>query len=198
MIEGAVNAVYEAVVTLPLQRPEGRTRGIQYAIDTGYAGNLTLPTAVVADLRLSFSHIGWAFLANDDVASFDLRGVIVLWHGQPRHIKAEATGSIPLVGMRLLDRHNLNIEVESGGRVVTQARAKPNATETRLRLRVAVQYIDRFGQIANGRRHAGGSRQPERPVVNAGPSVDDGRRLRSDPKHSLLVPMDASRPSLLW
>ena len=28
----------------------------------------------------------------------------------------------PLVGMRLLDRHNLNMDVEDGGRVVIQAR----------------------------------------------------------------------------
>ena len=66
MIQGVVNAAYEAVVTLPLQDPEGR------------------PT---------------------------------------RDIEADATGSTPLVGMLLLDGHNLNIEVENGGGVVIQARA---------------------------------------------------------------------------
>jgi len=111
------------VVTLPLHGPDGRTHDIQAVIDTGYTGTLTLPTAVVAELKLSFSHMGWAFLANDDVVSFDVHDVIVLWDGQPTHIKADATGSTPLVGMLLLDRHNVNIEVESGGRVVIQARA---------------------------------------------------------------------------
>ena len=47
MIEGAVNAAYEAVVTLPLQGPRGRTRDIQAVMDTG---TLSLPTAVVAVL----------------------------------------------------------------------------------------------------------------------------------------------------
>ena len=65
MIQGVVNAAYEAVVTLPLQDPEGRTRDVE----------------------------------------------------------ADATGSTPLVGMLLLDGHNLNIEVENGGGVVIQARA---------------------------------------------------------------------------
>ena len=37
-------------------------------------------------------------------------------------IEAVAAGAIPLVGMRLLDRHDLNIEVVDGGRVVIQAR----------------------------------------------------------------------------
>ena len=113
-----MNAAYEAVMPLPLQGPDGRTRDIRAVIDTG---TLTLPTAVVADFGLSFSHIGWAFLANDDVVSFDVHDVIVYWDGQPRHIKADAIGSTPLVGMLLLDRHNLNTEVESGGRVVIQA-----------------------------------------------------------------------------
>ena len=55
-----------------------------------------------------------AVLANDDVVTFDVHDVTVHWDGQPRHIKADATGSTPLVGMLLLDRHNLNIEVERG------------------------------------------------------------------------------------
>ena len=46
--------------------------------------------------------------------SFNVHDVTVLWDGQRRHIKADAIGSAPLVGMLLLDRHNLTIEVESG------------------------------------------------------------------------------------
>ena len=90
-------------------------------MDTGYSGSLTLPAALVAELGLPFAYIGQAFLANDDEVSFDVHDVTVLWDGKPRHIKADATGSIPLVGMLLLDRHNLNIDVEDGGRVVVQA-----------------------------------------------------------------------------
>ena len=33
------------------------------------------------------------------------------------------TDATPLVGMRLLDSHNLYMEVENGGRVVIQAKA---------------------------------------------------------------------------
>ncbi len=123
MIEGSVNAAYEAVVALRLQGPGGRTRDIEAVVDTGYSGFLTLPTALVAELGLPFAYIGQAFLANDDEVRFEVHDVTVLWDGQPRHIKGDATGSIPLVGMLLLDRHNLNIDVEDGGRVVIQARA---------------------------------------------------------------------------
>ena len=123
MIQGVVNDAYEAVVALSLQGPEGQAQDIEAVIDTGYSGFLTLPTALVTELGLPFAYIGRAYLANDDEVSFDVHDVTVLWDGEPRHIKADATGSTPLVGMLLLDRHNLKIEVEHGGRVVIEARA---------------------------------------------------------------------------
>ena len=63
MIEGVVNAAYEAVVTLPLRGPEGQYREIAAVIDTGYNGFPTLPTPVVAELGLAFGGIGRATLA---------------------------------------------------------------------------------------------------------------------------------------
>ncbi len=123
MIQGEVNAAYEAVVTLPLKDPEGRTRDIEAVVDTGYSGFLTLPPGLIDDLGLPFAYMGQAFLANDAEVDFDVHYVTVLWDGQPRDIEADATGSTPLVGMLLLDGHSLNIEVESGGAVVIKARA---------------------------------------------------------------------------
>lgn len=77
-----------------MQGPDGRTRNIHAVIDTG---TLTLPTTGVADLGLSFSHMGWAFLANDDVVSFDVHDVIVLWDGQPRYVLDDAADTTSLV-----------------------------------------------------------------------------------------------------
>ena len=117
-----VNDAYEAVVPLSLQGPGGQARDIEAVLDTGYSGFLTVPTALATELGLPFAYIGRALLANDDEVTFDVHDVTVLWDGQPRHIKADATGSTPLVGMLLLDQHSLNIDVERGGRVVIQAR----------------------------------------------------------------------------
>ena len=127
MIQGVVNAAYEAVVTLPLQDPEGQTRDIDAVVDTGYSGFLTLPPGLVDELALPFAYMGQAFLANDAEVDFDVHYVTVLWDGKPRDIEADATGSTPLVGMLLLDGHSLNIEVENGGDVVIQARAYPGS-----------------------------------------------------------------------
>ena len=123
MIEGAVNDAYEAVVALSLQGPEGQTQEIEAVIDTGYSGFLTLPAALVTELGLPFAYLGQALLANDDEVTFDVHDVTVLWDNQPRHIKADATGSTPLMGMAMLDNYNLNIEVVSGGSVVIEARS---------------------------------------------------------------------------
>ena len=123
MIEGAVNDAYEAVMSLSLQGPEGQAQDIEAVIDTGYSGFLTLPPGLIDDLGLPFAYMGQAFLANDAEVDFDVHYVTVLWDGQPRDIEADATGSPPLVGMLLLDKHSLNVEVERGGRVVIEAKA---------------------------------------------------------------------------
>lgn len=122
VIQGVVNAAYEAVVTIYLQHPEGRTREIEAVVDTGYSGFLTLPAGLVNELGLPFAYIGQAFLANDAEVDFDVHYVTVLWDGQSRDIEADATGSTPLLGMLVLEGHSLTIEVESGGRVAIQAR----------------------------------------------------------------------------
>ena len=50
-------------------------------------------------------------------------GITVLWDGAARFIEADEADTTPLVGMLLLDGHNLNIAVESGGPVVIEALA---------------------------------------------------------------------------
>ena len=122
MIEGAVNANLEAVVTLPLQDSSGQTREVEAVVDTGFNGYLTLPPMLMEDLDLPVVGDSEATLADGSQAAFDVYGVTVLWDGQPMYVETGAVGGDPLVGMSLLDRHNLNIDVEDGGRVVIQAR----------------------------------------------------------------------------
>jgi len=122
VIEGFVNANREAIVPLSLRGPEGQAREVNAVIDTGYSGALTLPPSLVAELELPYVLSSRATLADDTEVGFSVHRVIALWDGQPRHIEAHALGSTPLVGMLLLDSHNLNIEVVDGGSVVIQAR----------------------------------------------------------------------------
>ena len=118
-----MNAYLEAIVTLSVRGPTGQARGIEAVIDTGYSGFLTLPPSLVEELALPFRFRGRAFLANGSEETFAVHGVTALWDGHLRYIEADAVGPTPLVGMALLGRHDLNIEVESGGRIIIQARA---------------------------------------------------------------------------
>ena len=121
MIEGLVNGALEAAVSLSVEGAAGRSREIDAVVDTGFTGFLTLPAALVAELGLPFAYIGRAFLANDEEVEFDVHDVTVLWDGQPRQVRAAASGSIPLIGMLLLEGHDLTVQVREGGRVVIQA-----------------------------------------------------------------------------
>ena len=120
MIEGVVNAAHEAVVTIPVQGPAGQSREVEAVVDTGFNRFLTLPPALVAELDLPFVTSGGVTLADGSQASFEVYDVTVLWDGQPRAVYAYAADNMPLVGMLLLDNHDLSIQVRDGGRVVIQ------------------------------------------------------------------------------
>ena len=122
MIEGAVNAALEAVVPLTLQGPSERRREIEAVIDTGFNDFLTVPSALAAELGLAYRNRGQMILADGSEVTFDIYRAALLWDGEPRYIHVYAADSTPLVGMRLLRSHNLNIEVVDGGRVAIQSR----------------------------------------------------------------------------
>ena len=118
MIEGVVNAAYEPVVTLSIQGQSGQSREIEAVIDTGFTGFLTLPPMLISEMELPFLAGNRATLADGSEVTFPSYGVVVIWDGQPIYIEADAADTTPLVGMRLLDRHNLSIDVKNGGHVI--------------------------------------------------------------------------------
>ena len=123
MIQGTVNAAYEPIVRFAVRGPLGQSREIEAVVDTGYNGHLMLTPELVSELGLPFVTVSRAFLADGREAIFDVYGVTVLWDGDNRFVDAYMSDTTPLVGMRLLDGHNLNIEVMNGGRVAIQAGA---------------------------------------------------------------------------
>ena len=122
MIRGAVNDAYEAVISLTVQGPSGQAREVQAVIDTGFTGFLSLPSALATELGLPFLTNESAMLADGSLVRFNVHDATALWDGQPRRIYAHLSDATPLVGMRMLDRHNLSIDVEDGGSVVIQAK----------------------------------------------------------------------------
>ena len=121
-MQGTVNAAYEAVVGLPLRRPTGQARDVDAVVDTGFTRFLTLPRALIAELGSGFIGANRVLLADGSETTLEVYGVTVLWDGRPREVVAYASDTTPLMGMSLLHRHNLNIDVENGGRVLIQAK----------------------------------------------------------------------------
>ena len=117
-----MNSGRQAVITLSIHGPTGRTREVDAVIDTGYSEYLTLPPTIVRQLALPFSGKSRTYLADGSEVFFDLYQATVLWDSQPMPVDAYESNSIPLVGMALLRGHNLNMDVERGGRVAIQAK----------------------------------------------------------------------------
>jgi clan AA aspartic protease len=89
-------------------------------IDTGFTGSLVLPTATITALGLARRSSGSAMLADGTVRRFDTYGTEVEWGGAVRGVVVSEVGAEALVGMGLLDGHELRVEVKPGGAVEVQ------------------------------------------------------------------------------
>jgi hypothetical protein len=63
------------------------------------------------------------------IVTADYEAVTVLWDGQERHVEVDAVNATPLVGMSLLDGHDLHIQVADGGHVVIQSSEPENPSQ---------------------------------------------------------------------
>lgn len=122
MIEGVVNDRLEAVIALVIEGPGGQLRSIDAIVDTGFGGFLTLPPSFIAELRLQFEGMGRATLGDGSEIRFPFYEVGVHWDGRTRLGLADAADTTPLIGMTMLERHDLQIEAEPGGRVIIERR----------------------------------------------------------------------------
>ena len=117
MITGSINADIEAVILLPVVGPNRQQHTVDGVIDTGFSGDLTLPAAVIASLGLTWLGREQGILADGSTDLFDVYSATVVWDGQPRPVEIQAATAQPLVGMNLLHRHSLRINIVKGGPV---------------------------------------------------------------------------------
>ena len=117
MISGIVTTNREAVIRLIVSGPQGQTQEVDAIIDTGFDGFLTLPSGLIAALSLPWRRRGRAMLADGSDSLFDVHEATVVWDGTPRRIAVDSVDIDPLIGMTLLDGHELTIQVAVGGRV---------------------------------------------------------------------------------
>jgi clan AA aspartic protease len=118
---GAVSADLEATVRLDVCGPTGLQQQVEAVIDTGFSGFLTLPPTAISSLSLTWLGLEPGTLADGSTQLFDVYRAEVVWDGQPRSVEVEAADIQLLLGMALLENHELKILVVSGGPVTITA-----------------------------------------------------------------------------
>lgn len=119
MIQGSVVGL-QARVNLVMRLPNRPDLQIEFVIDTGFEGALTLPPAAITALGLPYLIQINANLANNSSVVADVFQATIVWDGAERDVAVLAMGRRPLVGTALLDGFNLNADFEDGGLLTLQ------------------------------------------------------------------------------
>jgi clan AA aspartic protease len=96
-------------------------QGIKAIIDTGYTGFLTLPSAIITTLGLTWYMQEEGILGDGSLCMFNVFEASVIWDGQIKSIGINESETEPLVGMGLLEGYELNIQGFVGGSVTIKA-----------------------------------------------------------------------------
>jgi clan AA aspartic protease len=121
MIHGIINDHVEAVVRIRIRGPVGKERVIDAVLDTGFSGSLTLPKSIAMTLGLRRAGRGSALLANGKIEEFDVYEAWIDWDGQEKRVEVDAAEVESLLGMALLEGHDVRMRVLAGGEVAIQS-----------------------------------------------------------------------------
>jgi clan AA aspartic protease len=116
MITSTVNHKLELAVSVPLHDAASQVRQIEFVIDTGFAGELSLPASVVAGFGFPFVSQIANKLSDGTVIIVPEHRAVVLWDGAVRIVQVVASsGSVPLLGMGMLRDFDLRARCQPGG-----------------------------------------------------------------------------------
>lgn len=121
MMYGVVNLRREAILRLVIGNSTGQREVINTAIDTGFDGFLSLPSAIIERLELVWRISNPATLADGSETLFDFYAGTVIWDGQYRRIDIAESETEPLLGMALLYGYRLQVDNVEGGTVKIEA-----------------------------------------------------------------------------
>lgn len=90
---------------------------VEFVVDTGFSGFLTLPVLAVQSLGLQFRDQTDAHLADGSNLIVDRYRASIVWNGELKQASVLATGDRPLLGTALLRGMELHAQFVEGGRV---------------------------------------------------------------------------------
>ena len=92
-----------ALLPVPFRLTGQPSLSLDFVIDTGFTGELTLPPVAVAALGLPFIYDESVNLANDTDAIVAVHSATILWQDVERDVRVFATGQRPLLVSNELD-----------------------------------------------------------------------------------------------
>lgn len=90
---------------------------IEFVVDTGFVGYLTLPATAVLALKLPFIRRITVNLADDNTIHVSVHAATIVWGGSEQEVAVLAMGKRPLLGTLLLDGCDLRVRFDDGGDV---------------------------------------------------------------------------------
>jgi clan AA aspartic protease len=93
---------------------------LDFVVDTGFTGSLTLPPAAVAAMGLPLYTVREVNLADDSRVEVAVHVATIVWDRVERMVFILATGTRPLLGTELLDGNELVAQFAEGGLVTVK------------------------------------------------------------------------------
>jgi len=120
MITGKVTANLEATIEIEVSGAQPPAHQTEAVIDSGFNGYLTLPSYLIALLKLPYAGNRYAILGDGSDVTLDAYFVTVSWYGQDREVVVLQGDGEALVGMSLLRGSRFSMDVVDGGDVVIE------------------------------------------------------------------------------
>lgn len=127
MITGRVEASLDAVVSLTVRDRQGTERSVDFVVDTGYDGSLSMPRTIIAELNLEWFTRDCSLLADGSEVEHDVFDGLVIWDETLIPVFIDEADSAPLLGTALLRGHELTAQFRPHGKV-TIKRLPPKRT----------------------------------------------------------------------
>ena len=86
MMQGVVNQIREATISLVVGNANRQNQLINAVIDTGYTGFLSLPREIIFNLNLPWTGIDRGTLGDGSEVTFEVYAATIIWDGQYQNI----------------------------------------------------------------------------------------------------------------
>ena len=125
MIRGRVTGDKAVLIRLGVLDDSGRAWPVNAVLDTGFTGDISLPTSTIRRLMLSPRGQRWFTLADGERAVMNAYSGRVIWHERPRDVVVIESEDVAMVGMDLVWGSRVTLEARDGGDVSIEELISP-------------------------------------------------------------------------